>query len=78
MFDLVSVGMKNVKVFSLNPPKLEKNEAMLIQGAVGVQLNPKVKQLKEKLEKVFPIRYSRHRMINETCMYRAIWPVDGQ
>ena len=35
-FLCVDAGIKNLKVFSLNPPKLEKNEAMLIQSAIGL------------------------------------------
>lgn len=34
--ELIHIGIKGLKVYSLNPPKLEKNEAMLIMGAVGV------------------------------------------
>lgn len=45
---LVDVGIKGLKVYSLDPPKLETNEAMLIQSAVGIQLQPHIKAYKGK------------------------------
>lgn len=44
----VDVAIKGMKVYSLDPPKLENNEALLIQSAVIMQLQPHLKKYKGK------------------------------
>lgn len=67
------MGIKGIKVFSLDPPKLEKNEAMLIQGAVGVQLNPQINRLKKQLKKGYDFKIKEK--ATQNCLYDAIVPM---
>lgn len=70
--ELINVGIKGIKVFSLDPLKLEKNEAMLIQGAVGVQLNPKLKSFKDLLVKGYDFKIKDK--VTKNCLYNVIIP----
>ena len=79
--ELISLRTKNTQVYSLKPTKLEKNEGMLIDGALGLQLNPIIKKLKKWMNRpkgrgnLFPSRKPRAFMYNNTKDWvNLIWP----
>jgi hypothetical protein len=63
-------------VYSLNPTKLQKNEGMLIDGAVGLQLGTRIKGLKEKLNKEKGWTLGNQEAIKESCLYKEVMPRD--
>ena len=51
----VDAGIKGMKVYSLDPTKLETNEVMLIQSFIGIQLQQKIKEFKgRKFDRLSP------------------------
>lgn len=60
-FELKFIGLNNTRVYSLDPIKLQKNEGILLDGAVSMHLTPHLKALKKKINRSGPKRYAKQK-----------------